>query len=140
MRSAARRNGRKHSVRNRTESMARFPLLLLRSLAYDNPYPDDIERPLTRGDCVDGVRPCPWVSCRHHLYLDVLPKTGALKHNFPDLEVSEMAESCSLDHADARAELERVGELMNLTHEAVRQIQETALRKLVRLPMYTGLK
>jgi hypothetical protein len=25
------------------------------------------DRPRTRGDCVDGPRPCPWVSCRYYL-------------------------------------------------------------------------
>lgn len=29
-----------------------------------------IQRPRTRGECGE-VRPCPWVSCRHHLLLDV---------------------------------------------------------------------
>ncbi len=28
-------------------------------------------RPRTRAECIDGPRPCPWVSCRHHLALDV---------------------------------------------------------------------
>jgi hypothetical protein len=26
-----------------------------------------LDRPRTRGDCIDGPRPCPWVDCRHHL-------------------------------------------------------------------------
>lgn len=30
----------------------------------------DPKRPQTRGDCVDGPRPCPWVGCRHHTYID----------------------------------------------------------------------
>lgn len=25
-------------------------------------------RPRTRGECADGPRPCPWLSCRHHLF------------------------------------------------------------------------
>src|SRR4051812_43658731 len=32
------------------------------------------ERPLRRADCANGPRPCPLVSCRHHLYLDVNPQ------------------------------------------------------------------
>lgn len=28
-------------------------------------------RPQTRSECFDGPRPCPWVSCRHHLALEV---------------------------------------------------------------------
>lgn len=27
--------------------------------------------PTTRGDCVDGPRPCPWVRCRFHLAIEV---------------------------------------------------------------------
>ncbi|MGN6107941.1 MAG: hypothetical protein ACTHU0_22725 [Kofleriaceae bacterium] len=31
----------------------------------------DIPRPKTRADCRAEARPCPWVSCRHHLLLEV---------------------------------------------------------------------
>ena len=40
---------------------------------------DGVARPLTRAECKDGPRPCPWVSCRHHLLLEVAsakPKAG----------------------------------------------------------------
>ena len=47
----------------------------------DNTYPDWIERPKTRADCVDGPRPCPYISCAHHLYLDVNNESGAIKFN-----------------------------------------------------------
>jgi hypothetical protein len=30
-----------------------------------------IPRPTTRAECRDEARPCPWVSCRHHLLLEV---------------------------------------------------------------------
>src|SRR5262245_61305530 len=59
----------------------------------------DIERPKTRGEC-GAERPCPWVSCRYHLYLDVNPETGVVKFNHPDKEVWELKESCALDIAD----------------------------------------
>ena len=58
-----------------------------------------VVRPRTRGDCEQGERPCPFVSCKHHLYLDVSARTGAIKLNFPDLEVWEMNETCALDVA-----------------------------------------
>jgi hypothetical protein len=84
-------------------------------------------RPSTRADCVNGERPCPFVGCRHHLYLDVR-KNGTLHISFPDLEVGELAETCSLDVADAGPEsLEHIGNLTNLTRERIRQIEETAL-------------
>lgn len=28
-------------------------------------------RPRTRGDCIGGMRPCPWISCKWHLSIDV---------------------------------------------------------------------
>lgn len=39
-------------------------------------------RPVTVGDCRDGPRPCPWLSCRHNLLLDVL-EDGAIVLNAP---------------------------------------------------------
>lgn len=61
--------------------------------------PVHVRRPKTRGDCVDGIRPCPFVGCKHHLYLDVTP-SGSVKLNFPDLEPDQMGETCALDIAD----------------------------------------
>ena len=43
----------------------------------------------TRAECVEGPRPCPYVSCKYHLYLDVQHRTGAIKLNFPDIEVEQ---------------------------------------------------
>jgi hypothetical protein len=91
------------------------------------------QRPRTRAECPEG--PCPWVSCVHHLYLDVSDDTGAIKINHPDLEVWELAETCALGVAD-RGEgvtLEEVGTLLNLTRERVRQLQDRALVQLRRL-------
>jgi Sigma-70, region 4 len=87
--------------------------------------------PKTRAECAEGPRPCPHVSCRHHLYLDVSPRTGAIKLNFPDLEVWEMATSCALDVADTgAATLEDVGSILNLTRERIRQLELKALARL----------
>ncbi len=91
-----------------------------------------VDRPHTRGDCINGPRPCPFVSCKEHLYLDVHPKRGSLKINFPDIEPHEMEETCTLDVADKGTELlDEVGKHMNLTRERVRQYQETARARLV---------
>lgn len=81
-------------------------------------------RPRTRAECRDGARPCPYVGCRHHLYLDVNEETGTIKLNFPHLEVWEMKESCSLDVAGrGGGTLDEVGVMLNLTRERVRQIE-----------------
>ena len=88
----------------------------------------DALRPKTRADCVDGPRPCPWVSCRHSTYLEVNPGTGSIKFAFPDLMPWEMGESCALDIADRGDHtLEQVGIIGNLTRERVRQIELDAL-------------
>jgi hypothetical protein len=71
------------------------------------------------------------VACKHHLFIDVSPRTGAIKLNFPDLEVWDMGESCALDVADrGGTTLEDVGAIMNLTRERIRQVEVKALAKL----------
>ena len=88
-------------------------------------------RPTTRGECRDAPRPCPWVSCKYHLYLDIVPQSGSIKMNFPDLEVWEMTETCALDVADRGGiTLEDVGILLNLTRERIRQVEKSGLDKL----------
>lgn len=94
-------------------------------------YPDDVERPQMRAECADMPRPCPFVSCAHHLYLDVNPESGAIKLNFPHLEVWEMAETCALDVADRGGiTLEEVGAILNLTRERIRQVEVRGLHKI----------
>ena len=90
----------------------------------------DEDRPRTRGECVDGERPCPWVGCRHHLYLDINPQTGTIKLNRPNLEPWELDESCSLDVGDRgdRLTLAAVGRLLNITRERARQLEQIAYR------------
>ena len=94
-----RRSRRKREVRARTISVKRMTkreLEIGRLL-----YPEtDYWKPRTREECADGPRPCPFVSCKHHLFIDVSARTGAIKLNFPDLEVWDLGESCALDVAD----------------------------------------
>jgi hypothetical protein len=91
----------------------------------------DRQRPKTRADCEAVPRPCPWVSCKYNLFLDVNHKS--IKLNFPDREPHQMAPtgSCALDVADRVAageqlSLEDVGHLMNLGIERVRQLSALA--------------
>lgn len=105
-------------------------------------YPEmDYWKPKSRADCVDMERPCPYVSCKYHLYIDVHPVRGSIKVNFPDLEVWEMTETCALDVADRGGiTLEEVGEIMNLTRERVRQVETAGLAKLAAVQDITRLK
>lgn len=112
------------SIRNKAR---RRELRLIRQ----NPTPPNEGRPKTRGECAGTERPCAYVSCRFHLYLDVNPATGTIKINFPDLEVSELRESCALDVSDrGETTVEDVGALLNVTRERIRQIEEVVLRRL----------
>jgi hypothetical protein len=105
-------------------------------------YPeDDYDRPKMRVDCASGPRPCPFVSCTHHLYLDVSSRTGAIKLNFPDLEVEDMKESCALDISDrGGTTLEEVGAIMNLTRERLDLELPNALAKLTALQEMESLR
>ena len=105
-------------------------------------YPEtDYYKPKTRAQCIDGPRPCPYVSCKHHLFLDISSKTGAIKLNFPDLDLWEMGESCALDVADrGGTTLEDVGAIMNLTRERIRQVEVRALAKLEALNDMNSLR
>ncbi len=101
------------------------------------------DRPQTRADCQQGVnfeRPCPWVGCKFHLYLDVNPETGSVKLNFPDLEPQDMKHSCALDVSDeGGTTLEEVGEMLNLTRERVRQIEVLGMKNLNRKLRANGI-
>lgn len=90
----------------------------------------EVTRPRTRADCAAAPRPCPFVSCRYHLYLDVSPRTGAIKLNFPDLEVWELHRTCALDVAEeGPLGAEELGLVMNLTRERIRQLQKSGLAR-----------
>lgn len=102
-------------------------------------YPErpgvDYLRPRTFEECesvgLGDITPCPFVSCKHHLYLDVNERTGSVKITFPDREVDELTETCS-KRIEMRGglTLEEVADVMNLTRERIRQLQSRALAKL----------
>lgn len=91
----------------------------------------DIKNPTLRAECVNMPRPCLFVSCRHHLYLDINEETGSIKFNFPDKDIWDLEETCALDVADRGGiTLEEVGSIMNLTRERIRQLELSGLEKL----------
>lgn len=128
--SRARRRRRRSRPRSKTIALKRITREDLRLGALMYP-PIDEPRPQTRADCYDVPRPCPYVACKHNLYLDINPQTGSIKINFPDLEPHEMTHSCALDEAEVGGlTLEEIAERLNLTRERVRQVEVRGLRLL----------
>ena len=120
-----------------SEEMPKNPKRIKKTIAVNNDEPLRGRRtprhlPRLRAHCKDGIRPCPYVSCKFNLYLDVSP-VGSIMPNFPELEPHEMMESCVLDVADRQGmTLEEVGTLFNLTRERIRQVQNSAKAKVER--------
>lgn len=88
--------------------------------------------PLTRGECEGGARPCPIVSCRHNLCVDVTPAGGISVHWFPEDERDRP--SCALDVAEDSPGLSviDVAALMGTTRQRIDQIESIAKRKIRR--------
>jgi len=128
---------RRTEPRGETIAVVRWSVRELRAGVAEYPPEESAryDRPLTRGDCLSGgvneMRPCPWVSCRHHLALGVDEHNGNIKLVFPSIDISEMRTTCALDVADdGGATLDGVGTLMNLTRERIRQIETQASQVL----------
>lgn len=125
-----RRRQRRPGARGLTYRPNKDPRYLRRIRALLYPEPEfEYERPKTRADCLKMSRPCPFVSCRHHLYIDTKHNEN-IKFNFPDKEPWDLERSCALDLTDGGPmKLDDVGAAMNLTRERIRQIQEEAIEK-----------
>ena len=102
-------------------------------------YPEqpgrDYPRPRTFEDCersgLGDDTPCPFVSCKHHLYLDVNPRTGSIKFNFPGREVDELPATCALRVAQHGGRtLDAVAEVMALTRQRLSQLEDRILDKI----------
>jgi hypothetical protein len=101
---------------------------------FQEPEPDAIARPRCRAECADVPRPCPFVGCKFHLYLDV-SKRGSIRLNFPELEPDQMPAdaSCALDVADQGGiSGERLAMMLNVSREGIRQMELGAFEKLQR--------
>jgi addiction module HigA family antidote len=98
--------------------------------------------PATFGECPTEGQ-CGHVSCRHNLYLDVLP-SGAVKLTFADVEIDEIdVDLCGLRQAAAGAqraerdgatgmETPEIGRLLNVTGSSVQQYVHSGLATLKR--------
>ncbi|MEO8699729.1 MAG: sigma factor-like helix-turn-helix DNA-binding protein [Kofleriaceae bacterium] len=136
------RRERRKRPRSKTIAMKRLTVAEREIFAVMYPVADTAgeHRPQTRAECSGHTGPCPWVACKHHLYLDINPLTGSIKINFPDLEPWELEHTCALDVAEAGAlTLEQVGEITNLTRERIRQVESHGLAKLAAQTRRYGL-
>ena len=87
--------------------------------------------PQLRAECLEAIRPCPHLRCKNHLAVDVNPRTGSMKDNFPGTEVSDLQHTCALDLAEAGGmTLKDVGESMNISSHAVSLIEQKAFEKI----------
>jgi hypothetical protein len=100
---------------------------------------DDLERPVTRGDCENEPRPCPWVGCRYHFFFEVIGRILKIpKDKIPSVPddvlvniLEKMEYTCILDWAAKGPNtLEQIGQMFGLTRERVRQIEFKGLRHL----------
>lgn len=78
-------------------------------------------------------RPCPFVSCRHHLYLEIVRGKLKVSKACQDMEVDEalmsMPFSCSLDAAEEGGlTLNAIGDIFGISRERIRQIEAESLR------------
>jgi hypothetical protein len=99
--------------------------------------PDDWEMlpgvPATRADCANVARPCPYLSCRHHLWLRLQsenpgnPKAG--KQGATTFKPSSN-QSCALDVAEKGATFEEIGRFLGCDSTRARQIAAAAIDKL----------
>ncbi len=95
------------------------------------------DMPRRRSECLDRKRPCPWVRCRHHFIWLVWNKLRDRSNNEIADYITKLKYSCVLDIIDKHREmtLEQIAQLLNLSRERVRQIEEKAIRK-VRVPTW----
>lgn len=101
----------------------------------NKPTSDDMReleeaRPKTRGDCVDGIRPCPFISCKFNTYIAHITQRGEVKTPFAQ-DVTELTVSnCALDYSGAT--WEEIGEATGVDREAARVTADRAAVKMQR--------
>lgn len=113
--------------------------------SHEAPMASKRRLPMTRAECEDGERPCPYVTCRHHLALDVVGQKARLVDMSLDptvdpvlgcapadvVDIRMRSPSCALDVAeDGEHTLDEIAEYLGLTRERVRQVEEKALQKM----------
>lgn len=88
--------------------------------------------PQQRADCVDGPRPCPYISCRHHLWLlEQRDRPGNPARGAQGAAtLRPTGPSCSLDVAVKPHSLNEVATILGVVPTRIHQITLLALKKL----------
>ncbi len=103
---------------------------LNRSKIADAPPVPAYWRPKSYGDCANLPRPCPFVGCKYHLFLDE-GHAGNLKTQ--NRELGELPSTCALDvAAEGGKTRKEVSAMLGVLPERIRQIEEGALTRLMR--------
>lgn len=90
----------------------------------------DRKRPKCRLECIGGPRPCPWVSCKYHLFGD-FEDDGSYHCNHPGKEPWELEHTCALDLADeGPLSTEQIGAAIGVGAERARQIVVEGIQSL----------
>lgn len=88
-------------------------------------------RPRVYADCADHQGPCPWVACRHNIFLDVNPRTGKISFRYPNVELEDLGETCSLRLAALGSRgVSEVSKILNVAQPIVSMTFAAALAKL----------
>lgn len=101
-------------------------------------------RPRKRSECEPGgwneARPCPFVGCKHHTYLDVNAETGTMRTSGPleDLLSGKTLWSCSLDVPPGGVVLDEIGQVFGVSRERIRQIETDAMDTVRRVTDMTA--
>ena len=99
------------------------------------------QRPKTRADCVGGIRPCPWVSCRHHLFLEVDHRGREVRTNPVAEDPLDLPQTCSLDVAEQGGVLmEEVADLLGVSRQRVDLLLDRTIIKLRINPVLKKLR
>lgn len=91
----------------------------------------EIERPRTRGECFGIPRPCPFITCKHHMWGDIRESEILVYGNLRPWTLQPDV-SCVLDIIDQHGDrtLEEVGKAIGCTRERARQIETVAIQHL----------
>lgn len=97
----------------------------------NNPQCDQLNyrRPRSRAECIRGIRPCPFVGCRYHIFSDKNGRDGSFDIDFSLKDLLTRPHTCSLDAArEGVRTQEEVAELMRRTRGRINQIEQQAKR------------